>query len=100
VWHWFLQVTGTDNEAGKRYALSSGFGTDLGEGATPIASSASTVVMTVRVAGGRRSRLVWVEWPGPATRFVSNTYDRDHAALKEQHRIRHAETHEHLARGD
>ena len=33
VWHWFLQVTGTDNESGKWYAFWSGFGADFTEGA-------------------------------------------------------------------
>lgn len=31
LWHWFLQVSGTNNEAGRWYAFWSGFGADLTE---------------------------------------------------------------------
>lgn len=31
VWHWFLEVTGSNNTSGTWYGFWSGFGSDLGE---------------------------------------------------------------------
>lgn len=100
IWHWFLQVTGTDNEASRWYAFWSGFGADFTEGA---------VFLSI-VAFYRRHKCQSCWRPAlkgglgrvEGTHYETchkHTNNKDHQALQEQHKIRHPEMHEHLTKG-
>jgi hypothetical protein len=100
VWHWFLQVTGTDDEAGRWYAFWSGFGADFAEGAIFL----SILGMYHRHKCQNCWRLALKAGLGrvEGTHYETchkHTNKEDHAALKEQHRLRHPALHEHLSKG-
>ncbi len=97
VWHWLLQVTGTANESGKWYAWWSGFGADLEE--------FGIVVVIAGVYKRHKCQSCWrPALKGGLGRVAGTHYETCHKhtnkdvhdALKEQHRIRHPEMHEHL----
>jgi hypothetical protein len=97
IWHWFLEVTGTSNEAGKWYAFWSGFGADLEE--------FGIVVLVFGLYKRHKCQSCWRPALKAGLGRVAGTHyetchrhtnKEEHAALSEQHRIRHPEMHEHL----
>jgi len=84
LWHWFLQVTGTDDEAGRWYAFWSGFGADFAEGAIFLSIPACiTATMSNCWRLALKAGLGRVEGTHYET-CHKHTNKEDHAALKEQ----------------
>jgi hypothetical protein len=100
IWHWFLQVTGTDNEAGKWYAFWSGFGADLGEGA--IFLSLYGLYRRHKCQSCWRPALKGGLGRVEGTHYETchkHTNNQVHDALREEHKLHHPEMHEHFAKG-
>ena len=100
IWHWFLQVTGTDNEASKWYAFWSGFGADFTEGA--IFLSLYALYRRHKCQSCWRPALKGGLGKVQGTHYETchkHTNDQVHDSLREQHKIRHPEMHKHLEKG-
>ena len=97
IWHWFLQVTGTANESGKWYAFWSGFGADIEE--FGIVAIAFGLYKRHKCQSCWRPALKGGLGRVEGTHYETchrHTNTEEHAALSEQHRIKHPAMHEHL----